>query len=337
MDKVEKALNALSYVKLVRGKYMSPFLILSWIFFGICLLFGMKVNAIVIICCVYYLAKYFYIFFLRKDADPNVPIMRKLKKNVHGSHRGGACEFGPENTLFNYRRVVNELKTEILEIDLRATKDGHIVLMHDDVVDSTTDGSGEVRSFTLSEIKKFNAAFNYNHLDLKDISVPTLDEVLNEFEDNKNLLYFFDIKDHSVVPKLLKLFEDKPDLKHKIIVGGVGSKINKTLLKVIPKEVPMTPDINSALYFAVAYYLGVGWIFPIKHHICGLKISPEIKEFITVGLIDEMHSRNRKIALFGPSLDDEEVQLDFIQKGVDIIITDRPDLLRKNFIKLNLI
>lgn len=48
---------------------------------------------------------------------------------------------------------MHELRTNILEIDLRHTKDGYIVIMHDDDVDRTTDGSGFVEDLTLAEIK----------------------------------------------------------------------------------------------------------------------------------------------------------------------------------------
>jgi len=104
---------------------------------------------------------------------------------------------------------------------------------------------------------------------------------------------------------------------------------------LLPPKIPMTPDIKSAFFYVVAYYLGLSWVLPISHEICGLKISGEIAEFITPGLINDMHSRNRKIALFGPSLDDQEIQKKMINMGVDIIITDRPDFLRDNLDKMN--
>lgn len=50
---------------------------------------------------------------------------------VHSSHRGGGHEFfGPENTMVSFRKAVAECKTRLLEIDLRVTKDNHLVIMH---------------------------------------------------------------------------------------------------------------------------------------------------------------------------------------------------------------
>jgi len=82
---------------------------------------------------------------------------------VHSSHRGGCEYFGPENTMHAFRRSVN-CKTRLLEIDLRVTKDKHLVLMHDDDIDRTTNGFGLVADLTLSQIKKFDAAKNYPEL-----------------------------------------------------------------------------------------------------------------------------------------------------------------------------
>jgi glycerophosphoryl diester phosphodiesterase len=62
----------------------------------------------------------------------------------------------PENTLAAYRRSV-VLGFSAIEIDLRATSDGHIVVMHDDTVDRTTNGSGEVGQMTLAEIQSLDA------------------------------------------------------------------------------------------------------------------------------------------------------------------------------------
>jgi len=83
--------------------------------------------------------------------------------------------------------------------------------------------------------------------------------------------------------------------------------------------------------FVAAYYLGISWLIPFQHHMAGLKISEEISPFITKGLINELHQRKRKIALFGPLLDEKSVQEDMIKMGIDILLTDRPDLLRINF------
>ena len=76
------------------------------------------------------------------------------------AHRGGRS-LGPENTLYTFSRAV-ELKVDVLEIDVRLTGDGAIVLVHDRTVDSTTGRSGRVDSFTLAELRKLDAGYRWN-------------------------------------------------------------------------------------------------------------------------------------------------------------------------------
>ncbi|MEW6279337.1 MAG: glycerophosphodiester phosphodiesterase family protein [Candidatus Eremiobacterota bacterium] len=66
-------------------------------------------------------------------------------------HRG--CRAAPENTLAAFRRAL-ELGAPALELDLHRTSDGHLVVMHDERVDRTTDGSGRIGSMTLAAVKR---------------------------------------------------------------------------------------------------------------------------------------------------------------------------------------
>jgi glycerophosphoryl diester phosphodiesterase len=71
------------------------------------------------------------------------------------AHRGGA-EHAPENTLAAFRHAV-ALGADMLEFDVQMTKDEELVVIHDETVDRTTDGSGAVRDLTLAEIRSLNA------------------------------------------------------------------------------------------------------------------------------------------------------------------------------------
>ena len=80
----------------------------------------------------------------------------------------------PENTLMGIRAAKEIWGADAIEIDFGLTKDEYIVLMHDTTVDRTTDGTGNVSSFTLEEIK----ALTVDYIAGKETTVPTLDEVL---------------------------------------------------------------------------------------------------------------------------------------------------------------
>jgi glycerophosphoryl diester phosphodiesterase len=91
------------------------------------------------------------------------------------AHRGFSAR-APENTLPALEAAL-EAGAHVAEIDVRLTRDGKLVVMHDADVDRTTDGSGPVKALTLREVKKLDAGrwFDRKYTGIK---VPTLDEVL---------------------------------------------------------------------------------------------------------------------------------------------------------------
>jgi len=97
-------------------------------------------------------------------------------------HRGCSGTF-PENTLLGIQEAVR-LGVEGLEIDVNMTKDGEVVVIHDEILNRTTDGNGYVKDHTLSEIKQYSAGVNFSHFKNYDMGVwdkervPTLQEVL---------------------------------------------------------------------------------------------------------------------------------------------------------------
>src|SRR5436309_4637824 len=91
------------------------------------------------------------------------------------AHRGFSAH-APENTLPALAAAL-DAGAQVAEIDVRLTRDGKLVLMHDGDVDRTTDGSGPVKAMTLGEVKKLDAGrwFDRKYTGIK---VPSLDEVL---------------------------------------------------------------------------------------------------------------------------------------------------------------
>lgn len=77
-------------------------------------------------------------------------------ENVYVAAHRGWSERYPENTMLAFRKAV-EIGVDQLELDVRLTKDGELVVIHDATVDRTTDGTGCVCDFTLSQIKALDA------------------------------------------------------------------------------------------------------------------------------------------------------------------------------------
>jgi glycerophosphoryl diester phosphodiesterase len=103
-------------------------------------------------------------------------------------HRG-AAGLVPENTLASFRDAVDRWAVDMIELDVRASADGHCVVIHDSTVDRTTDGSGSVAGMELAELKELDAGFRFEDeagghpfrgLGLR---IPTIEEVLEELPD----------------------------------------------------------------------------------------------------------------------------------------------------------
>src|SRR5690606_22694732 len=88
----------------------------------------------------------------------------------------------PENTLISIEKAI-EQGVDGIEIDVHMTKDGEIVVIHDEKLDRTTDGTGYIKDLSLAEIKKYSAGVKFSHFPHYDESVwklervPTLKEV----------------------------------------------------------------------------------------------------------------------------------------------------------------
>ncbi|MDO7138139.1 glycerophosphodiester phosphodiesterase family protein [Algibacter lectus] len=96
------------------------------------------------------------------------------------SHRG-AWNYAPENSLLAVKRCI-DLGIDIVEIDVRLTKDSQLVLMHDKTIDRTTNGTGKVSDYTLEELKTFRLK-NACGVRGSRQQVPTLEEVMTLSKD----------------------------------------------------------------------------------------------------------------------------------------------------------
>jgi len=126
------------------------------------------------------------------------------------AHRGGIVPGYAENTLAAYRRAIS-IGVDVIEIDLRGTRDGEVIVLHDETLDRTTDGSGMVTDRTLDELKQLNAGGGE--------SIPSYAEVL-ELAANSGVKLLLDIKVSTVLDKekVVRLTESH-DAVLDVIVG----------------------------------------------------------------------------------------------------------------------
>jgi glycerophosphoryl diester phosphodiesterase len=117
-------------------------------------------------------------------------------------HRG-AMGYEPENTMRSFRRAVAD-GVDAIELDLRLSKDGAIVIMHDADVDRTTNGAGPVAELTLGEIQALDAG--------KGERVPTFEEVLAGVD----IAIEAELKCADAVDPLLDLIGSDPELARRV-------------------------------------------------------------------------------------------------------------------------
>ena len=97
------------------------------------------------------------------------------------AHRG-AMDSHPENTIAAFKEAVR-LGAHMIEFDVRMTKDGHLVVLHDETVDRTTNGKGEISELTLEEVKRLDAG-SWKSEKFRGEKIPTFKEALAVMPDN---------------------------------------------------------------------------------------------------------------------------------------------------------
>ena len=100
------------------------------------------------------------------------------------AHRG-ASGHAPENTLEAFR-VAMEMGAEGFELDVHVSRDGELVVIHDETVDRTTDGTGYVKDLTLRELKALDASNGMAAY--RGARIPTLGEVYDLIRDTKHIV-----------------------------------------------------------------------------------------------------------------------------------------------------
>lgn len=78
-----------------------------------------------------------------------------IKTTLNIAHRGFSGKY-PENTMVAFKKAIEE-KCDGIETDLNMTKDGILVVCHDEKIDRTTNGCGYIKDYTYKELKQFDA------------------------------------------------------------------------------------------------------------------------------------------------------------------------------------
>ncbi len=238
--------------------------------------------------------------FLFHSQAQNLPIV--------SGHRG-ASGLAPENTLAAVRKAM-ELGATMTEIDVHLTKDGRVVLMHDDSLHRTTDGKGLVVEKSLHEIKTLDAGSWFDKAYAQE-PVPTLDEVMDLVRDKMKL---------NIEIKISGL---EPDIAERTIAVIRENEFSDQCMitsfdhSTVEKVKALAPDIRT------------GWIFS---KIPGPEIFGGTWEVLSVNyksvtpeFMENARAVNKQVYVW--TVNKPDIMKSMIQLGVDAILTDYPDRL----------
>ncbi|GAB6619200.1 hypothetical protein bcgnr5406_52510 [Bacillus cereus] len=205
------------------------------------------------------------------------------------------------------------------------TKDGHLVAMHDETVNRTTNGTGLVKEQTLEEIKKLNAGsfFNEKHpslakIEFEDAKVPTLEEIIETFGNGAN--YYMETKSPDeyagMEEKLLEI------IKHYEISDNVliQSFSKESLQKIHSLDV--TIPLVQLLSYKKAVQLTELEIKKYKTYCIGLGMN---YKYIDSAYVKRIKKHGLEVHPF--TVDNETDMKKLLLWGVDGMFTNYPDCL----------
>jgi glycerophosphoryl diester phosphodiesterase len=231
----------------------------------------------------------------------------------------GASAYAPGNTLAAFRLAL-EMGADGFELDIMLSTDGHLVVIHDDTVDRTTDGSGPVRQKTLAELKALDAGARFGGRFAGE-RIPTLREVFDLVAGNRALvnveLKADSLKSDGLEEKLVVLIR-RYDLGERLLI----SSFNPFALWRVRR---LAPDLPLALLYAqdLPVHLRNRWFaFLSRPEALNPGLRTATQEHVR-------WAKSKGYCLYVWTVDEELEMRRLIALGVNGIITNKPDLLRQ--------
>jgi glycerophosphoryl diester phosphodiesterase len=224
------------------------------------------------------------------------------------AHRGGSLE-SPENTLAAFENAYRLYPEIYFELDVHQTKDGEIIVLHDDKIDRTTTGHGTVWDMNLKELP---------------ISIPLLSKVLEKFPKTRIIIelkhgpIFFGNR----VVEIIKKFK----AESRVCIGGENTYD-------LVQTSKLAPDLCSG-YSGREIFLNFLWnrfhiplLGPNRGQVMQIPYTHKGNLIASKSFIARAHSRNKFVHVW--TVNDEATMRHLIEIGADGIITDAPTLLLK--------
>jgi glycerophosphoryl diester phosphodiesterase len=249
------------------------------------------------------------------------------KQILLGAHRAGA-EVVPESTVAGFKETAERWPDILLETDAAITADGHVVLLHDETVDRTTDGTGKVGEMTLAELKQLDAGYKltpdngqtYPYRG-RGITIPTLEEVLEALPESHFLV---ETKPHPGIMEATIEVIRKAGAEDRVLLASFVPDHMDRARELAP-DMAMCYDFTNGLRLIDtlrngdwdAYEPEADVLSLMRRMVTRFDLKPtEIQTIRRKGVRFQIHTVN----------DPGEMRY-WLDIGVDSILTDRPDLL----------
>lgn len=228
------------------------------------------------------------------------------------AHRGNKSEF-PENSLLAFRSAI-ELGVDGIECDVHVSADGQAIIIHDETIDRTTTGKGEIIKMFLEEIK----AVKLKRADetISDETIPTLNEMLEEFDrlaftGDLNIELKTDQHEYAGIELLVKQLVDAKPRSYRIIYSSFN-------WRSIERMAALQPNAQLALLIAEP-------LLSYQNYIPSLKPAALHVDFKLVDKLDKVYSDSLPLRLWTVNeKEDIEKWLKAKESNVEVLMTDYP-------------
>jgi glycerophosphoryl diester phosphodiesterase len=233
------------------------------------------------------------------------------------AHRGISSK-APENTLASFTLALNTPGIDMIELDVRLTKDEQVIVLHDRTLQRTSTGNGFARKYTLDEIKRFDAGSWFNPA-FGSERIPTLRSVLQLV--GKSLWVNVEIKSDPFHKEPAGLLErrtlevlEECNMKHAVIVSSFDHQLVASLKR-------MAPEIKVGVLYNFFRDFGrlpskLARRVDASAFICG-------RQELSKAMIDDAH--NHGVAVYVYTLNSVRDAQKMLRLGVDGILSDNAD------------
>ncbi|HJK97572.1 MAG TPA: glycerophosphodiester phosphodiesterase [Polyangiaceae bacterium LLY-WYZ-14_1] len=243
------------------------------------------------------------------------------------AHRGGPS-LGPEHTIETFQAGA-EAGADVLELDVHLTRDGEIVVLHDDTVDRTTDGTGLVKEMTLAEVRALDAGYAWSPdggetfpFRGQGVRIPTMGEVFEAFPDAWYVIEIKQADPPMVDPFLAEL--DRYRMRARSVVASFRQEVLLAFRERAPDVLTSFSEEEVLTLFFLPMMDEPGYLPPAEL----LQLPPTSAgiEVFTPRFLERTDRLGLPIHAW--TINDRQQMDELLGKGIRGLITDYPDRAR---------